>query len=95
MDFFDASINRIYAWTVGMRAARKSLLIALLDPMKLMRDAENALDYGKRLALLEESQNLPVAEVWAEYCRRTNTPCGIKMLDAIKKYETKVLLKRK
>ena len=32
LDFFDASINRISAWTVGMRNMQKALLNALLIP---------------------------------------------------------------
>ena len=95
MDFFDASINRIFAWVIGMRAARKSLLCALLDPLSLMRKAEDAADYGVRLALMEEARNLPSADVWEEYCSRKGKPCGLKMLSDIKKYEENVLLKRK
>lgn len=95
MDFFDASINRIFAWAIGMRAARKSLLLALLDPLAMLRSAENSGDYGRRLALVEESQNLPSGDVWAEYCKRAGVPCGIKMLDFVKKYERGVIMKRK
>ena len=94
MDFFDASINRIFAWTVGMRAARKSLLLALLDPITMLRESEKSGDYGKRLAVLEEAQNLPSGDIWAEYCKRANVPCGLKMLDSIKKYERNIILKR-
>ena len=32
LDFFDASINRIAAWTIGTRNTLKALLIALLEP---------------------------------------------------------------
>ncbi len=94
MDFFDASINRIFAWAVGMRAARKSLLCALLDPIAMMRKAENEFDYGSRLALMEEARVLPWGDVWEEYCKRTGKANGLKMLDGIKKYEAKVLSKR-
>jgi L-rhamnose isomerase len=95
MDFFDASINRIFAWVIGMRAARKSLLCALLDPVALMRKAENADDYGSRLALIEESRNLPASDVWEEYCARNDIPTGLKMIEGIKKYESDVVFKRK
>ena len=57
--------------------------------------AENSGDYGRRLALVEESQNLPSGDVWAEYCKRAGVPCGIKMLDSVKKYERGVIMKRK
>ena len=32
-DYFDASINRIAAWTVGLRNFQKALLFALVCPM--------------------------------------------------------------
>ena len=32
LDFFDASINRVAAWTIGTRAMLKALLLALLEP---------------------------------------------------------------
>ena len=83
------------SWAIGMRAARKSLLLALLDPLAMLRSAENSGDYGRRLALVEESQNLPSGDVWAEYCKRAGVPCGIKMLDSVKKYERGVIMKRK
>ena len=94
MDYFDASINRIFAWALGMRAARKALLYALLEPVAMMRKAENDVDFGMRLALMEESRTLPFADVWAEYCKRSGKPCGLKMFEGIKKYEQKVLSKR-
>ena len=95
MDFFDASINRIFAWAIGMRAARKALMFALLDPIAMMRKAENDVDFGARLALMEEARTLPFADVWEEYCLRTNKLTGSKMLEGIKKYESKVLANRK
>ncbi|MBO5255140.1 MAG: L-rhamnose isomerase, partial [Opitutales bacterium] len=94
MDFFDASINRIFAWAIGMRAARKSLLCALLDPIAMMRKAENEADYGTRLALMEEARSLPFNTVWEEYCARSGKLSGMRMLESVKKYEAKVLSKR-
>ncbi len=94
MDFFDASINRIFAWAIGMRSARKCLLCALLDPIAMMRKAENEFDFGSRLALMEEAKTLPWGDVWEEYCKRSGKANGLKMLEGIKKYEAKVLSKR-
>ena len=37
LDYFDASINRIAAWTVGFRSVQKALLQALLTPPPLSR----------------------------------------------------------
>lgn len=95
MDFFDASINRIFAWAIGMRAARKALLCALLDPLAMMKDAEAKVDFGTRLALMEEAKNLPSADVWQEYCQRTQKLNGMAMLKGVKEYERKVLSNRK
>lgn len=67
---------------------------ALLDPVKKMREAEDAFDFGSRLTLMEETSNLPLADVWSEYCNRASKPCGIKLIEGIKKYEAKVLSKR-
>ena len=37
LDYFDASINRISAWTVGLRNVQKALLMALFIPTFLLR----------------------------------------------------------
>ena len=37
LDFFDASINRVAAWVIGTRNARKALLWALLQPNEKLR----------------------------------------------------------
>jgi L-rhamnose isomerase len=94
LDFFDASINRIAAWTIGTRNAIKALLLALLEPLVRLREAETAGDYTARLALLEESKTLPAGAVWDEYCRRRNVPVGTAWLDAVRKYESQVLASR-
>ena len=45
LDFFDASINRVAAWTIGTRNMIKSLLKALLEPVKTLRALEADGDY--------------------------------------------------
>ncbi len=94
MDFFDGSINRIFAWAIGMRSARKALLSAFLEPGKKLLQAENCGDYALRLALMEESKTLPFAAVWEEFCRRHDVPNGLKMIEQIKRYERDVLSAR-
>jgi len=91
LDFFDASINRIAAWAIGTRAAQKSLLLALLEPRALLREAEQAGDYTSRLALLEQAKAMPWSVVWEEFCQRNNVPSEGELLAAIKNYETSVL----
>lgn len=91
LDFFDASINRVAAWIIGSRNARKGLLLALLEPSDRLRAAESAGDFTSRLALLEELKTLPFAAVWDEFCARQDVPAGLAWLDQVKDYERKTL----
>ncbi|MDR3210730.1 MAG: L-rhamnose isomerase [Planctomycetota bacterium] len=93
-DFFDASVNRLAAWTIGVRSAQKALLIALLEPWQPMRDAENILDYTTRISLMEEAKALPWSAVWDHFCLRQNVPAGGDWLPEVKKYEREVLSRR-
>jgi len=94
LDFFDASINRIAAWAIGTRCMVKALLIALLEPIDKLRQAERDGDFTTRLALLEESKSLPWGAVWDEYCERMSVPVGAGWLDEVRRYERDVLAAR-
>jgi L-rhamnose isomerase len=94
LDYFDASINRVAAWIIGIRAAQKALLLALLEPLTALREAEQAGDYTRRLALLEESKAQPWGAIWDEFCSRSNVPAGAAWIDDVGKYEKDVLAKR-
>lgn len=94
LDYFDASINRVAAWVIGTRNMIKALLLALLEPSKLLRDAEATGDHTKRLALLEEIKLLPAGAVWDFYCEQSGVPTGLKWLDDVRQYEKDVLSKR-
>ena len=94
LDFFDASINRLAAWTIGTRNMIKALMLAMLEPYKKLCDYEMSGDYTSRLALMEELKTLPYAAVWDYYCQTKNVPVGIAWLDEVKKYEKEVLSKR-
>jgi len=94
LDYFDASINRIAAWVIGARAARKALLAALLEPVRRLRDYEAAGDFTARLALLEECKTLPLGAVWEEFCRRCGVPGGFEWMDAVRRHEREVLSQR-
>jgi len=63
LDYFDASINRVAAWTIGARNTLRALLMALLKPIEQLRDLEQSGDYTQRLALLEELKGLPFGAV--------------------------------
>jgi L-rhamnose isomerase len=94
LDYFDASINRVAAWTIGARNALKCLLVALLEPIETLRAAEAAGDHTGRLALMEEAKTLPFAAVWDEHCRRQNVPVGSAWIEEVRTHERKVLNKR-
>ena len=94
LDYFDASINRIAAWTIGARNMQKALLYAKLEPTVKLRELENEGDYTSRLALLEEYKTYPFEAVWNMYCEKNGVPAGEKWLADVKKYESDVLSKR-
>ncbi len=94
LDFFDASINRVAAWTIGTRNMLKALLLALLEPITKLRAYENSGDLTGRLAMLEEMKTLPFGAVWDYYCEQHNVPVGPAWLDEVKQYEQNVLSTR-
>jgi L-rhamnose isomerase len=94
LDFFDASINRIAAWTIGTRNTQKALLLALLAPQSHLVEAENSRNDGKRLALFEDSRSLPWGAVWDEHCKRHDRPRDGEWYSAVEAYERDTLSKR-
>ena len=94
LDYFDASVNRIFAWAVGLRNADRALLNALLEPTDLIKKAELEGDYGLRLALSEEAKALPSTAVWDYLCLTKGVPAGKEWVDSVKQYEKEVLSKR-
>lgn len=95
LDFFDASINRVAAWTIGARNMRKALLQALLEPRKRLTDAESRFDFTARLAIQEEQKSMPWTAVWDYYCAKQGVPFGVEWLNAVRKYESEQLSQRK
>ena len=94
IDYFDASINRIAAWTVGVRNLQKALLYALLTPNEALGQLQDEGDFTALLVRQEEMKTLPFGEVWDEYCRRENVPEDGARLSSVKEYEEDVLSKR-
>jgi len=94
LDFFDASINRIAAWVIGTRNAKKALLRALLEPVETLKKLENSGDYTARLALLEEQKSLPWQAVWEAWCLRHDVPAGASWLSDVRHYEQQILSQR-
>ncbi len=92
LDYFDASINRIAAWTVGFRNLQKALLMALLTPnYTALQDANN---WTELMVLQEELKTMPFGAVWAEYCRECGAPADGEWFVAVKEYENTVLKTR-
>jgi L-rhamnose isomerase len=95
LDFFDASINRVAAWVIGVRATQQALLQALLEPIGLLRQVEGEGDFTARLALLEQGKQLPWSAIWTEFCKRANVSSGWGWLNSLREYERNVQLGRK
>ena len=94
LDYFDASINRVAAWTMGLRNFRKALLIAMLTPHAELKALQNAGEFTKLMMLDEELKSYPWGAVWNEYCARCGVGVGESWYDEIVKYEEEVLSKR-
>ena len=94
LDYFDASINRIGAYVIGIRATQKAFLQALLEPLASLRAYEENGRYFERLALLEEAKSLPWNAVWDYFCLKNNIAVGEDYIAEIQQYERDVTSKR-
>lgn len=94
LDYFDASINRIGAYVVGIRATQKAFLQALLSPITKLREYEAAGKNFERLALLEEAKGLPWNDVYNYFCMKCNVPVAEEFITDVEKYENEITSKR-
>ena len=94
LDFFDASINRVAAWTVGMRNMQKAMLYALLQPYDMLKEAQDQGDFTQIMVINEELKTYPFNDIWDYYCEINQVPVRETWYDEVKKYETEVLAKR-
>ncbi len=94
LDYFDASINRIAAWTVGARNMQKALMYALLQPNSLLKKLQDEHEYTELFVTQEELKTLPYGDVWEEYLSRQGVR-GADWFEEVKSYEKEVLSKRK
>lgn len=94
LDYFDASINRISAWVVGIRSWQKALLNALLMPSDMLKKLQDNAEFTKLMVLNEEMKTLPFGDVWTEYCVRCGVSADTKWFDEIENYEKEVLSRR-
>jgi L-rhamnose isomerase len=93
LDYFDASINRVSAYCIGIRATRKAILYALLEPIDKYQQLEASGHLDAKLAWMEEAKTLPFGAVWDELCVRAETP-GLTWIEEARAYEDRVLSKR-
>ena len=94
VDYFDASLNRIGAYVVGVRAVQLAVLFALLEPVSKLKEYEEAEKNFERLALFEVLKTKPFGAVHDYYCLINNVSVGEDYIAEIQKYETEVLSKR-
>ena len=94
LDFFDASINRVAAWTIGTRNMIKSLLYALLLPNEQLKQLQEEGNFTRRLALMEEFKTYPFGAIWDYYCDVMNVPVSESWLNEVEKYEEAIMSKR-
>ena len=94
LDYFDASINRIGAYIIGVRAAQKCLLNAMLEPLATLRKYEDEGKLFQRLALLEEAKTLPLGAVYDYFNLKNGVPVAEEYLAAVEEYEKEVTIKR-
>ena len=93
-DYFDASINRIGAWVIGMRSVQKALLTAMLLPNAQLKALQDECRFTELMMLQEESKLLPVGDVWNEFCARNNTVGTADWYNEVAEYEKTVLATR-
>ena len=94
LDYFDASINRISAWTMGFRNWQKALLNALCTPNELLTKLQNNNELTELQVVQDEMKTMPFGDIWDEYCRRCNVKCDREWFNDVKEYENQVLKTR-
>lgn len=94
LDFFDASINRISAWVVGMRNMQKALLNALLLPSGRMTGLQNERKFTELMMVSEEMKTYPLGDIWDYFCELNGVPVKEAWFEEVKRYEADVLSKR-
>ncbi len=94
LDYFDASINRLAAWVVGVRNMQKALLSALLTPNETLKELQNSRSLTEVMVVQEEMKLFPIGDVWNYFCDQEDVIVDTKWFDEIETYEKEVLSKR-
>lgn len=95
LDYFDASINRIAAWVMGVRNMQKALLGAMLTPHGKLAELQNCGNFTEMFVLSEEVKSYPVGVIWDEFCEINDVPVRENWFSIVKEYENTVLTERK
>ncbi len=95
LDYFDASINRIAAWVMGMRNMLKALLGAMLTPHETLASLQKDGNFTEMFILAEEAKSYPLSAVWDKFCEENNVPVREGWYNDVKEYEKNVLAERK
>jgi len=93
-DYFDASINRIVAWVIGMRSFQKAMLLAFLTPHDALKKLQDEERFTELFARQEALKTMPFGDVWEMFCEKTGVPGEGGWLDEALAYERDVLIKR-
>lgn len=94
LDFFDASINRVGAWVIGMRNAQKALLYALLQPNEKLSELQDQEDFTQLMMIQEELKTYSFNDIWNYYCESNHVPIKEEWYQEVMDYEQEVLRKR-
>lgn len=94
LDYFDASINRVSAWTVGFRSWQKAMLNALCTPDQKLQELQNQNKLTELMVMQEEVKTLPFGDIWNEYCKECGVVAEQNWFAEIVKYEKEVQSKR-
>ena len=94
LDYFDAAINRLGAYVVGIRSTQKAMLQAFLEPTEKLREFEKQDKNFQRMAYLEELKSMPWNAVYNYYCLQKEMPVGDTYINDIQEYEDRVTSKR-
>ena len=94
LDYFDASINRISAWVLGMRNMMKAMLYALLLPNEVLAQYQREGKFTEQMILQEELKTYPFGDVWDYFYEKMEVPLREEWYAKVKEYEDKVLVRR-
>ncbi|MCQ2772406.1 MAG: L-rhamnose isomerase [Bacilli bacterium] len=94
LDYFDASINRISAYVVGVKSTLKAFLRAFLEPVEQLKKIEEEGNYTDRMFITERLKTMNFGAIFDYYCWKQGKPVGLEALDEIHRYEKEILSKR-